>query len=76
MRGQYTAFLDWGRWSFRASCLLEGAQAAQPAHGREKQNLCGSAAKLAEAGAGETIMNTALIWLYEMQGRLRLPKLK
>jgi hypothetical protein len=52
------------------------ASGAAPAIGRDNQSLCPSAAKLAEVGAGETIIYTALIWLCEMQGRIRLPKVK
>jgi hypothetical protein len=45
---------------------IEGA--AEGGYGADEQ------VAIAEVGAGETIMNTALIWLYEMQGRIRLPK--
>jgi hypothetical protein len=47
---------------------IEGA--AEGGYGADEQ------VAIAEVGAGETIMNTALIWLYEMQGRIRLPKTK
>lgn len=47
---------------------IEGA--AEGGYGADEQ------VAIAEVGAGETVMNTALIWLYEMQGRIRLPRKK
>jgi hypothetical protein len=43
-------------------------EAAEGGYGADEQ------VAIAEVGAGEAIMNTALVWLYEMQGRIRLPK--
>lgn len=44
---------------------IEGA--AEGGYGADEQ------VAIAEVGAGEQIMNTALVWLYQMQGRLRVP---